>query len=434
MDLQALKQKRSELCDQQDVITSKAAGEFRGMTNEEQTLFNSLQGQIEGLNSTIKAVEASLARAAELSASANPILRPGQVSVGNDLAAGKPWNSMGEFLHSVYAAGQPGATADVRLIYNAASGLSSSVPSDGGFLVGTQMEQDLLQLTHDTAALAPFCRKIPIGEGFDGLQINAVDETSRANGNRWGGIVVYRRNEADAATASKPKFRKMELGLEDMVGLCYATDRLLRDATALESVIKQGFAEEFAFKLDDEIVIGSGAGECLGYMNSAALVAVDKEVGQAAKTIMYENIVKMWSRMWARSRRNAFWAINQDIEPQLYTMSLSVGTGGVPVYMPPNGAAGLPYGTLFGRPVIPVEQASTLGTAGDISLVDLSQYLLIDKGAVESASSIHVRFIYGENTFRFTYAVNGQPIWNKAMTPKNGANTLSPFVTLATRG
>lgn len=114
-------------------------------------------------------------------------------------------------------------------------------------------------------------------------------------------------------------------------------------------------------------------------------------------------------------------------------MSLSVGTGGIPVYMPPNGAAGTPYGTLFGRPVIPVEQASTLGTAGDISLVDLSQYLLIDKGEVQSASSVHVRFIYGENTFRFTYPVNGQPIWNKAMTPKNGSNTLSPFVTLATR-
>lgn len=433
MNLQELKQKRDGLCNQQQAILDKVLADGRSWTDEEKASFDNLQTQIKGLNETITAVEAVQARTSILDAPANAILRPGQVSVGNDRAAEKPWRNGGEFLHAVYAAGQPGATADIRLVYNAASGLSSSVPSDGGFLVGTQMENELLKLTHDSAILAPFCRKIPIGEGFDGLQINAVDETSRANGNRWGGIVVYRRNEADAATASKPKFRKMEISLEDMVGLCYATDRLLRDATALESVVKQGFAEEFAFKLDDEIVVGTGAGQCLGYMNSPALVTVTKETGQAAATIVFENIVKMWSRMWARSRRNAFWAINQDIEPQLYTMSLSVGTGGIPVYMPPNGAAGTPYGTLFGRPVIPVEQASTLGTAGDISLVDLSQYLLIDKGEVQSASSVHVRFIYGENTFRFTYPVNGQPIWNKAMTPKNGSNTLSPFVTLATR-
>jgi HK97 family phage major capsid protein len=433
VNLQELRQKYSNLCDSQQVIIDKAVTENRAMSDEEKTQFSALQTQIDGLADTIKIAESVQNRAAALDAPADPLLRPGQVSVGNDRAADKPWKNNGEFLHAVYAAGQPGATADVRLVYNAASGLSSGVPSDGGFLVGTQMESELLTQTHDTATLAPLCRKIPIGEGFDGLQMNAVDESSRANGNRWGGIVVYRKNEADAATASKPKFRKVELSLEDMVGLCYATDRLLRDATALEAVIKQGFAEEFAFKLDDEIAIGTGAGECLGYMNSPALVTVPKETGQAARTIVYENIVRMWSRMWARSRKNAIWTINQDIEPQLYTMSLSVGTGGVPVYMPPGGASDSPYGTLFGRPVVPIEQASTLGTAGDISLTDLSQYLLIDKGTVESASSIHVRFLYGENTFRFTYSVNGQPIWNKPMTPKNGSNTLSPFVTLATR-
>jgi HK97 family phage major capsid protein len=112
---------------------------------------------------------------------------------------------------------------------------------------------------------------------------------------------------------------------------------------------------------------------------------------------------------------------------------MAVGTGGAPVFMPPGGLSGAPYGTLMGRPVIPVEYCATVGTEGDIILADLSQYLMIDKGGINAASSMHVRFIYDEMAYRFIYRVDGQPIWNSALTPKNGSNTLSPFVTLATR-
>ena len=66
-------------------------------------------------------------------------------------------------------------------------------------------------------------------------------------------------------------------------------------------------------------------------------------------------------------------------------------------------------------------------------LGDFSQYLLIDKGGINAASSIHVRFLYDESVFRFIYRVDGQPIWNKPITPYKGSNTLSPFVALAKR-
>jgi HK97 family phage major capsid protein len=69
-------------------------------------------------------------------------------------------------------------------------------------------------------------------------------------------------------------------------------------------------------------------------LNSGCLVSVGKETGQAAATVVAENVVKMYSRMFAQSRPNAVWLINQNIEPQLFTMSLAVGTGGVPIYMP----------------------------------------------------------------------------------------------------
>jgi len=245
---------------------------------------------------------------------------------------------------------------------------------------------------------------------------------------------VYWEHEGATKTETQPELRQIELTLKKLIGLCYATDELLQDATALEAVIMQAFSEEFGFRVDDAIINGNGAVQMLGILNSPALVTVNAEGGQAADTIIYENIVSMWSRMYGPSRLNAAWYINQDIEPQLYTMSLAVGTGGQLVYLPPGGASGTPYATLFGKPVIPIEQASTVGTVGDIILADMSQYLLADKGGVQSDRSIHVKFTTDETTFRFVYRVDGQPWWSSALTPKSGsANTLSPFVALASR-
>lgn len=260
------------------------------------------------------------------------------------------------------------------------------------------------------------------------MKINSIDEDSRANGSRWGGVQTFWESEADQISASKPKFKQMELSLKKLTGLCYATDELLQDTSALESVIKEAFAEEFGFKIDDSILNGSGVGQPLGILKGTALVTVPKEVSQTAK-ITVENLIKMWNRLWSRSRANAVWYINQELEPLLYTLQL----GDKPVYIPAGGLSEKPYATLFGRPVMPLEQCSIAGEVGDIILADIGQYLLIDKGGINQASSIHVRFLYDENVFRFIYRVDGQPIWNKALAPYKGSATVSPFVALAKR-
>jgi HK97 family phage major capsid protein len=346
----------------------------------------------------------------------------------------KPWDNFGDQLKAVVQAGIPGGSADPRLFRNAADGANEAVPSEGGFLVDQGFTSELLKRTYETGVLASKCRKIPIGAGSNGIKINTVDETARANGSRWGGIRAYWADEADTVTASKPKFARIEMQLEKLMGICYATDELLEDSAALGAVVSQGFSEEFGFKIDDAIINGTGVGQNLGLMNSAALVSVAKETGQAADTIVFENILKMWTRMYSPSRANAAWYIGQNVEPQLFSMAMSVGTGGVPVYLPAGGISGQPYGTLFGRPVIVLEQCSALGDLGDILLANLNEYLLIDKGAMQGDQSIHVKFLYGENTFRFVHRLNGMPIWKAALTPyKSTADTLSPYVTLAER-
>jgi len=352
----------------------------------------------------------------------------------------KEFRTFGDQLTAVVRAGRTGEIDPRLLQLRAISGASEIVPSDGGFLVQQDFAGEILQRSYELGQLLSRCRRIPIGANSNGLKIPAIDETSRATGSRWGGVQVYRTIEGGDLTAKKPKFRLMELGLKKMTGLAYATDELLQDAVALEAVFSQAFQEELTFTIENEIMSGSGAGEMLGIMSSNALVSVAKETSQVAATFVAENAMKMWSRMWSRSRMNAVWFINQDVEPQLYQMNVKIknvaGTenvGGAPVYMPPGGISQAPYGTLFGRPVIPVEYCQTLGTKGDVVLADLSQYVVIDKGGVQSASSIHVRFLNDEQTFRWVVRNDGQPTWHAALTPFKGSNTQSPFVALDVR-
>jgi HK97 family phage major capsid protein len=273
-----------------------------------------------------------------------------------------------------------------------------------------------------------------ISGNSNSMKINGVDETSRAS-TRYGGIVGYWKDEAALKTSSKPKFRQIELNLKKLIGLCYATDELLADAVALESFIREAFPSEFGFLLDDAIINGTGAGQPLGILNAGCLVSVAKEAGQKAASVVAENVINMYSRLFAASRPNAVWLINQNIEPQLFTMSLAVGTGGIPIYMPAGGLSGQPYATLFGRPVIAIEQAATLGTVGDIILADMGGYILAEKGGIQADISIHVQFLYDESVFRFVLRVDGQPVRASALTPyKGGASyTQSHFIALATR-
>ena len=96
----------------------------------------------------------------------------------------------------------------------------------------------------------------------------------------------------------------------------------------------QGFSEEIGFKLDDSVVNGTGAGTPLGIMNAPCKVRVNKETGQAATTLVAENIEKMYARMYAPSVRSAVWLINQDVWPQIFQLHHVVGTGGVPMFIP----------------------------------------------------------------------------------------------------
>jgi HK97 family phage major capsid protein len=122
--------------------------------------------------------------------------------------------------------------------------------------------------------------------------------------------------------------------------------------------------------------------------------------------------------------------------PSLYSMVGPKSDGTSMIYTSGDQyptAAGAPFGTILGRPVIPCEQCATLGTEGDVFFADLGWYATATKGGVNQAMSIHLRFDYGEVAFRYDFRVDGQPWLNSTITPANGTATQSPFITFAVR-
>jgi HK97 family phage major capsid protein len=68
-----------------------------------------------------------------------------------------------------------------------------------------------------------------------------------------------------------------------------------------------------------------------------------------------------------------------------------------------------------------------------VILADLTKYLSVVKGGMKSDTSIHLWFDQNVTAFRFVMRMNGQPWLKAAIARKNGSNTLSHFVTVATR-
>lgn len=243
------------------------------------------------------------------------------------------------------------------------------------------------------------------------------------------GLRVYRRVETQAVTASRMETEQVTLEAHALMGASFATEEILRDSPeSFASMIADGFRDEFGSKRVQEFLNGTGVGMPLGIRKSPALLTIDAETGQAADTVVYQNVLKMYSRCWGKNR--ATWIANHGLLPTLAQMNLSIGTGGVPVWMP-SAREGEPN-TLFGRPVIFTEYASAPGDLGDLMLVNWFEVLEGNYEPIEGASSIHVRFVEHESCFKYWLRNGGVPWWRSVLTPKNGP-TMSPYVILAAR-
>ena len=435
-DIRHMTEERTTLDNEERALRTEAGGILAagrdaegGLTDAQKSRDDEIAVRLTALASERVTLDRETQNAERLKALeiASPIVERVHESAADDPTFG--YATPRAFLLDVMTAGKTGAmTPGLGRVCAAAGGDEQSTFSDpyGGFFIPETLLPGILATTPEADLIGSMTTKVPMATRK--VRLNArVDKTHTSSVS--GGLRVYRRAEADTVASSRQTYEQVTLEAEDLMGIAYATEEILTESpVSFAALLSAGFTDEFASKVMAERFDGTGVGEFMGINNSDALISITKETGQAADTIVYENIIKARSRVWGYS--SAVWTANHDTLPQLMLLNQSVGTGGAPVWQP--SAREDHPDTLLGRPLIFTEYRKTVGDAGDIGCDNWTQYLEGDYMPIEGVSSIHVRFVQAETTFRFRMANDGAPWWNAAFTPKNGS-TQSPHVRLAAR-
>ncbi|MET8766329.1 phage major capsid protein [Streptomyces sp. NPDC004658] len=347
-------------------------------------------------------------------------------------ALDKQFTNWGDFLTATWAGANTAeafsARSDIKKIQNA---FGSTVPSDGGFLIPEALRSELLRVPMEQGVVRSRARVVPMETLM--VPYPMIDSTSNAS-SVHGGITGYWTEEGGTLTDSSPTFGRIELIAKKLTLYSEIPNELFQDSLAsLEQFMSESYPEALMWFEDCAFTDGNGVGQPLGYLNAPAAVNVPKESGQSSGTILWENIIKAYSRMLPASLGRAVWVANNDTLPELLTMALSVGTGGSAVWVGDGGGQDAPPVRILGRPVIFTEKVSSVGTAGDINFVDFGYYLVGDRQAMQMSTSTEFKFGNDKTAMRLIERVDGTPWIKSAITPRKGSNTLSPFVKIATR-
>jgi HK97 family phage major capsid protein len=458
MTIEELQARLVELNETGKAIQAKADAEKRDLTAEEQTEVDAIFAEFEQVEQDIARRERLAAQDERLGESRGRVVpalspAPGNIIVPQNSARGGMPNTVmrtqeerarwgfrdfGEFCMTVKMAALSPSQTDPRLLVNAAASTygSEGVGADGGFAVPPEWRSEIQTQVDAEDGLLSRCDQ----QTTSGNSITfPVDETTAWQAT--GGIQAYWDGEAATINQSKPNLKDLTAKLSRITALIPVTEELLEDAPAMGGYVSGKAGEKIAFKINDAILNGTGVGMPLGVMNAPCKVSVAKETSQVAATIHADNVVKMMSRLPARSFARSAWVINQDCIPQILKLGFAVTTaagtaaGAGALYLPPNGLANSsPYGSLLGRPIVVSEGCATVGTIGDILLCDFSKYLAVLKsGGIRADVSMHLWFDQNLTAFRFQMRMNGQPWLSAPIARKSGSNTLSHFVSLDTR-
>jgi len=268
IDIKGLRQQKADLIKKNAGLLEAAESANRDLNAAEDTEYEANKASITSLNGRIARAEAQMDEERNLLSSST-------IQVVHNRAEDQPWGSITEQLAAVRNhASSKGRDTDPRLF--AALGANESVDAEGGFLVAPEFAPGVWQRTYTASDLASRCFDQPM-TASNRLTVNAADEDSRADGSRFGGVASYWIGESQTFTPSQPKFRQVELVAKNLIALTYATEEQLADGPAFAAYVDNVMPQELAFRVEDAIYNGTGAGMPLGFMKSGALLTIAKD-------------------------------------------------------------------------------------------------------------------------------------------------------------
>ena len=417
MNLEQMKARLAEI-----VNTLSEYSSVENYSDADLEAINGLNDEFEGLKKNIEAKEKVASMTAQVNASTRktaPEATKTRVEVTPAKNGG--FQNFGEFLVAVKKSA--GGELDRRF----QNTMNETTDAEGGFLVHPEFLTDVQKRLEKDDSLLAKTKQFVVSSN----NLTLPKDESQP----WtGGVQASWLGENAQYTATTPNtLSEVSFKLNKLGALVHITEELMEDSVGLESYIRGMAPEAIVHKINEAIISGDGVAKPAGILGSSFGVTVPKEVGQAADTIVAENIIKMFSRMLPASRAKAVWYVNAGCEEQLRSMKDGAGQY---IYL----AAGSqmneqPYALLLGRPVLPmIGSLPALGNRGDIIFADLSYYYSILKsGGMKQGVSAHLKFDYDVQSFKFTMRLDGKVPFATPVTTQFGAYTMSGIVTLADR-
>lgn len=337
----------------------------------------------------------------------------------------------GEFVAAVSDARHAPHAIDQRLVKlqdHYARALNMTTGESGGFLVAPQQwAGEIFRIQYPQTLLQSRCRQIPAGDQPDAeISIPALDQTGTKG--MYSGVTVYPFSEGGTvSTNAGIKFKQITLKANEFGALLPTiTEKLLRNSPALGAFVTSLLRDSITAYVENQIVSGGGVTTPLGFIGCAAQYLVARTT---TMQINYMDIVNMLTRILPRG--NYVWVAHPLCKAQL--MSMVDGAG--QLIWAFNGREGEPQ-VLGGLPLIYSEFSPTLGSTGDLALVDLSYYLLRNGAPVKITDDMGLsgtNFSTNNRTIKGVFSIDGQPWLQSTLKLQDGTTEVSPFVLLQTK-
>ena len=337
------------------------------------------------------------------------------------------WRDAGEFLRTV-ALGR----SDQRLKASA----DSESGSPGGFSVPGVLASAIFDASLRQELVRPRAKVYNLTSS--NISVVGLDTEDQSTRGSVGGLAMQMLSELATANDQTPKFRAVNFVAKKGMLYCGASIELVEDSINFTEELTNGFASAMALGLDNQFYRGTGAGQCVGILNSPATISVAKEGSQAADTISFNNVLGMYSRLYPPSIPTSTWWAHPSCVPELFKLSVRffdaagsdyVGGSLAPVF---NQTSDGRF-TLLGRPLEVTAHANKLGDQGDIALCNWGAYGIALRRLVSIESNRAAGWSNYSEHFRAIVRFDGMPLRSKPITLPDSADSLSDFVVLDSR-
>lgn len=322
------------------------------------------------------------------------------------------FRNFGEFVEAV----MEGRTDKLKTAENRDMTMGNGLSA--GYLVPDQFGGMLRSFDPDASLVRP--RSTYLGGGSDAtISFTAFDQSGSKG--VYGGVTVNWVSETGTKQdAGDLYYKQLKFEPKEVAGYIDVSNKLLRNASQVSGYIERQLSLAIQGSEDQKFVDGSGVGCPLGFIGHSSSIEISRNT---ASDVVYADLTNMYSRL--KFSASAVWVINQTVLPELMTM---VDAGSNLIWQP-NARDGVPS-TIFGIPVIYSDLLPTLGTKGDVCLVDLSYYGVRDGTSVAMFLDPYTQSVNQLTRIYVYWNVDGQPLITSPLLLRDGSNTVSPFIIL----